>query len=94
MSLQLTRRPILPITTGLLQLIEDPALCKRLDSITPDIDRVLAQVQLDHVTPENRDTCGPTLLALQLVRDAFFLFSTKGRAIMKAEQAAKPPTNT
>lgn len=77
-----------------MQLTEDPSLCKRLDIASDDIDLVLAQIQLDHVTPENRDICGPTLLALQLVRDAFFLFSTKGRAIMKAEQAAKPSTNT
>jgi hypothetical protein len=34
------------------------------------------------------------LLALQLVRDAFFLFTTKGRAVMKTEQSAKPPTTT
>lgn len=94
MSIQLTRRPILPVTSGLLQLLENPRLCKKLDGVSEDIDIVLAQVQLDHVTVANRDDCGPTLLALQLVRDAFFLFSTKGRAVMKQEQAAKPPTTT
>lgn len=94
MSIQLTRRPILPVTSGLLQLLENPSLCKKLDGVSEDIDIVLAQVQLDHVTPDNRDGCGPTLLALQIVRDAFFLFSTKGRALMKQEQAGKPSTNT
>jgi len=94
MSVQLTRRPILPVTAGLLELLENQGLCKKLDGVSEEIDLVLAQVQLDHVTPANRDDCGPTLLALQIVRDAFFLFSTKGRAVMKAEQAAKPPTTT
>ena len=92
--MQLTRRPALPITAGLAELVGNTNLCKKLDSVAPEIDQVLAQIQLDHVTPENRDDCGPTLLALQLVRDAFFLFTTKGRAVMKAEQAAKSPTTT
>lgn len=94
MSVQVTQRPFIPITLGLKDLLDDTALCKRLDSVGPDIDRVIAQVQLDHVTPANRDDCGPTLLALQLVRDAFYLFTTKGRATMKQEQAAKSPTTT
>jgi hypothetical protein len=92
--MQLTRRPALPITAGVSQLVGDASLCKKLDAVAPEIDLVLAQIQLDHVTPENRDNCGPTLLALQLVRDAFFLFTTKGRAVMKTEQAAKSPTTT
>lgn len=92
--MQLTRKPSLPITAGLSELIGNTNLCKKLDSVAPEIDLVLAQIQLDHVTPENRDDCGPTLLALQLVRDAFFLFTTKGRAVMKAEQSAKSPTTT
>lgn len=94
MSVQLTRRPILPVTLGLKELLENPNLCKKIDGVSEEIDLVLAQIQLDHVTVANRDDCGPTLLALQLVRDAFFLFSTKGRAVMKTEQAAKPPTTT
>jgi hypothetical protein len=92
--MQLTRRPALPITAGVSQLVGDTSLCKKLDAVAPEIDLVLAQIQLDHVTPENRDNCGPTLLALQLVRDAFFLFTTKGRAVMKSEQSAEPPTTT
>jgi hypothetical protein len=92
--MQLTRRPALPITAGVSQLVGDTNLCKKLDAVAPEIDLVLAQIQLDHVTPENRDNCGPTLLALQLVRDAFFLFTTKGRAVMKSEQSAKSPTTT
>lgn len=92
MSVPITRRPQLPVTLGLKELLDDPALCKRLDAAGDDIDAVLAQIQLDHVRPENVDTCAHTLLALQIVRDAFFLFTTKGRAVMKAEQARKPST--
>lgn len=82
----------LPITVGMLALINDEGLCKRLDTVSGDIDKVLSEIQLAIVKPGNRDDVGPTILGLQLVRDAILLCTTKGRAALRkaeAEQAKK-----
>lgn len=86
---ELTRFPILPITAGLNELLEDKNFCQKIEACQPEIDLLLQQLQLDHVTEENRATCGDTLLALKLFREAFFLFTTKGRADRKREEAKK-----
>lgn len=78
-------------TVGMDALLADPTLCKTIYRALPDIERVTRQVQLDAVTEANRDTVGPTILALGLILAAFNLIGTKGGAIAKTEEKQTKP---
>jgi hypothetical protein len=83
----ITKFPALPITHGIQELLDDQSFCARIALSEPDTDRLLAEIQLAVVSPESRDSVGPTLLALQMLRDALRLFTAKGNAVRKLKES-------
>lgn len=83
-------KPVLSVPPSLhmSELLGDRTLCKNVATIHADLERVLGQIQRDIVTNENRDTVGPTLLALKHVQDILMLFKTKGDMIITQENQA------
>ena len=71
------------------EMIEDKGLCRAFETVYPDLDRVLAQLQLDLVTPANTDSIGGTLLGVQAVRDTILLFTQKGKALRQQSEQSK-----
>lgn len=78
-------------TVGMDALLADTTLCKTIYRALPEIERVFRQIQLDSVTEDNRDTVGPTILALGRSLDTFNLIGTKGGAIAKTEEKQTKP---
>lgn len=88
-KIQVSKDTDLPITLGVQALINDTALCQRMDTVVDDLDRIIAEIQRAIVSPANRDTVGPTLLALAMVNDSFKIFTSRGRAAKKLQD--QPP---
>jgi hypothetical protein len=82
-----------PQTVHMDDLLSDKTCCKNIASHYPDIERILMQIQRDVVTEENRDSVGPTLLALKHVQDTFLLFQAKGAALIQQENKADAKAN-
>lgn len=72
---------------GMSDLFNDDPLVLKLAKVAPEIDRVLSQIQLDAVAPENRDTVGPTILALGEIRKVFRGMISRGDAVNQVNQA-------
>lgn len=77
------------ITPGIADLLNDDVLVKKIANAAPEIDRVLAQAQLDIVTEENRDSIGATCLALRVFRDIFATFKARGEAVKATDTSKK-----
>ena len=71
------------------ELLSDSSLAKRIAVVFPDIEKVIRQTQLDIVTPDNRDTVGPTLLGIKHLQDVLYLFKVKGEALIAQETNTK-----
>jgi hypothetical protein len=67
-------------------LLEKPHICRMFARNNVEIREVLQQIMLDITTEENRDTVGPTILALKHFHDIFALFEAKGRVILANEE--------
>ena len=70
-------------------LLEEAYLCKEMSRIHHDIQRIFSQIMLDITTEENRDTVGPTLLALKHIQDVLLVFKTKGDVLISHELKEK-----
>jgi hypothetical protein len=80
--------PCVKLTPGLAEILNRGDLCKRIASTADDFEIVLAQLQRDHTTEENRDTAGPTLLALRMVAETMILVKARGQAQDQLERKA------
>lgn len=69
------------ISFAMKQLLEDQKLVKSIGGAADNIDKVLAQIQLDTVTPENAATVGQELLAIRNIREVFSLFTASADVI-------------
>lgn len=72
-------------------LLANQTLCKTIYRALPAITEVLMRIQLDITDETNRDTVGPTILALKHNHDAFTLIATKGAVYAKAEEKQTKP---
>lgn len=77
-----------PPSIHMQELLNDRTLCKNVSVFGVDIQRIILQIQLDISNAENRDTVGPTILALKHVQDILMLFKTKGDLIINQENKA------
>ncbi len=94
MSEVLAKLPEVPnegkVTPGLAELFNDGRTARSISRAFPEIDQLLAQLQRDAVTEENRGDCGHTLYAMKLIREQFHAFDLRGRADIQAENVKKP----
>ena len=81
MSLKLS----VPTTVGMSELLNDPVICKNFFRSAESLKQVICQVQLDIANEENRDTVGPTIVALKNFLDILLLFAAKGALLIKEE---------
>lgn len=77
-----------PATVGMTDLLNRPDVVAALHRSFPAIQAVLLQIQLDVTSETNRDTVGPTILALKHVHDVLSLFDAKGRVLV-SDQSTK-----
>lgn len=75
-----------PLTADLLN---QKHLCKDIARAHASIEKVFSRLQLDLVTEENRDSVGPTILALKHIYDHLFVFKTKGDLYIEQEEKEK-----
>lgn len=81
--------PTVQPSIGMSMLLDDAGLVKSIAASAADLDVVLAQIQRDIVLPENRDTVGPTVLALRHIQEILFLFKARAE-LNKAESMRSP----
>ena len=74
-----------PLTLHVAKLLEDPSVCKSIAGSHDAIELLLMQIQKDICTEANRDTVGPTLLALKHVQDVFHAFNVKGKLTLSQQ---------
>jgi len=80
-----------PETVGMKELLEDSSLCKSIARIKDGIKNIICQVQLDIANEDNRDTVGPTIVALKNFQDILLLFAAKGGVLIANEKENKTP---
>lgn len=68
------------------ELLKQKSICKDIARAHPSIVLVLSQLQLDLVTEDNRDSVGPTLLAMKNILDHLFVFKTKGELFISQDE--------
>ena len=74
-----------PPSVHMAALLEQKYICKDIARAFPSIKEVLNQVQYDITTEENRDTVGPTILAMKNILDIMMVFKTKGDVYIQQE---------
>ncbi len=60
-------------------------ICRLICNDYPELQAILQQIMLDITTEENRDTVGPTILAVKHVLDTFALFKARGEDLLAKE---------
>lgn len=88
-EIPLTKQSELPISLGMKELLADRGVCIAIEGAFPSFDAVLAEIQRAVTSEGNRDTVGPTILSLSLVRDAVRLFAVQGEKERKALESSK-----
>lgn len=90
------KKPTLPArvdeTAQLNALLDDPQVVVEISKAYGSIERVLLQVQRYLVTEENRDSVGPTLLAMKNIDSFLIMFKNRGDEMIRLN--APKPENT
>lgn len=75
-----------PSSQHMIALLNKSHVCKSIARAAPDIKEVLLQIQLDISNEKNKDTIGPTIVALKNIHDILLLFVAKGELILSKEK--------
>lgn len=67
------------------ELLSKEHLCRMVARNYPDLKEILVQIMLDITSEENRDSVGPTVLAVKNILDIFALFEAGGRCVLSKE---------
>jgi hypothetical protein len=70
-------------------LLEKAHVCKAISRSYDSLREVLMQLQCDITTEDNRDTVGPTILAMKHINDILLVFKTKGDVFIQQEEQKK-----
>lgn len=62
-------------------LLDDPRITKPIAAAKEALDKVNFQIMQDITNPDNKDTVGPTLLAIKHISDIYTLFALKGKVV-------------
>lgn len=84
-----TASPSFVVTPLLSALISDDKVVIQLAKAGPEIDQLLAQLQLDLAGSDNFETIGPVCRALRIVRDAFSTAISRGEAVLENQKKSK-----
>jgi hypothetical protein len=74
-----------PPSAQMVELLEQPHLCKAVARLYPELREILLQTQLDITNTSNVASVGPALLGIKHVLDVLLVFRTKGELLIKQE---------